>query len=492
MMTVGIHAFGGYVPRLRLARSAIAEANAWFNPALRNLGRGERSMCNWDEEAVARAVEAARDCLGGFDRGELKAVYLASTSAPFQDRQNAGVMAEALNLGRRLHTLDVSGSQRAGTSALITACHTARGGGGPVLVSAGEKRRTKAASPLELTTGDAAAAFVIAPGEGVATVLAMVTEAVDFVDHYRGQDEPFDYVWEERWIRDEGFMKLVPAAVQAALQAADVSAGSVDHFIFPCPGRRVGEILAKALGMKPECVSDNLQGTCGEAGAAHPLVMLAHVLEQASPGALIVVAGFGQGCDALVLRAGAGITTARPPVGVGGHLARGHSESSYPRYLGINNLITMEQGLRAEVDRQTGLTTLYRNKDTVLGLVGGRCTTCGTAQFPRSAICVNPNCHARDTQEDHPFAESRATLRSYTADGLTYSPSPPAYYGMVQFDEGGRAMIDFTDIDPGTELEVGTAMRMMFRIKDFDTRRGFRRYFWKAVPAHEPAPSTSA
>ena len=90
---------------------------------------------------------------------------------------------------------------------------------------------------------------------------------------------------------------------------------------------------------------------------------------------------------------------------------------------------------------------------------------------------------AENTQEPHPFADSTATLRSYTSDGLTYSPSPPAYYGMVQFDEGGRAMIDFTDIDPGTRLEVGAPMRMMFRVKDYDERRGFRRYFWKAAPA---------
>jgi hydroxymethylglutaryl-CoA synthase len=43
-------------------------------------------------------------------------------------------------------------------------------------------------------------------------------------------------------------------------------------------------------------------------------------------------------------------------------------------------------------------------------------------------------------------------------------------------------MIDFTDVDPG-ELAVGQPMRMMFRIKDIDQQRGFRRYFWKAAPA---------
>ena len=32
------------------------------------------------------------------------------------------------------------------------------------------------------------------------------------------------------------------------------------------------------------------------------------------------------------------------------------------------------------------------------------------------------------------------------------------------------------------ELEVGTPVRFIFRIKDFDRVRGFRRYFWKATP----------
>ena len=46
----GMLAFGAYVPRLRLSRKAVAEANAWFNPALKGLAKGERGMCNWDED----------------------------------------------------------------------------------------------------------------------------------------------------------------------------------------------------------------------------------------------------------------------------------------------------------------------------------------------------------------------------------------------------------------------------------------------------------
>ena len=484
-MTVGVHAFGGYVPRRRLQRRVIAEANAWFNPALMALGRGERATAGWDEDAITMAVEAARDCLARPGREGISQVFLASTTLPFQDRQNAGVVAEALRLAGAVGTLDIAGSQRAGTSALIAACRIAGGGGGPLLVTSAEKRRTKAASPLELTTGDAAAAFLVGSGDGVAKLLGHATHSTDFVDHYRGQDERFDHVWEERWVRDEGFMKIVPEAVANALETAGLSPGAIDHFCFPSPMRRVGPGVAKRIGLAECSVRDNLQGTCGEAGAAHPLVMLAHVLETATPGERILVVGFGQGCDALVFEATDAIAASKPERGVSGWLEHGYPDRDYHRYLAVNDLVALDHGLRSETDRQTGLTTLYRNRKMVLGLVGGKCSKCGTLQFPKSNVCVNPSCHAPDTQEDHSFADMRATLRSHTADRLTYSVAPPAYYGMVQFEEGGRAMIDFTDIDPDARLRVGEAMRMVFRVKDYDPRRGFRRYFWKATPANE-------
>jgi hydroxymethylglutaryl-CoA synthase len=44
-------------------------------------------------------------------------------------------------------------------------------------------------------------------------------------------------------------------------------------------------------------------------------------------------------------------------------------------------------------------------------------------------------------------------------------------------------LMEFTDTDAG-ELRVGLPVRMVFRIKDFDMKRGFRRYFWKATPTH--------
>jgi 3-hydroxy-3-methylglutaryl CoA synthase len=482
-MTTGILAYGAYIPRLRLQRKAIAEANGWLNPALKGLARGERAICNWDEDPVTMAVEAARDALAGRDRGSVRELRFASTTFPFLDRLNAGVVAEALRLSEEIAAGDVGATQRAATSALASALK----GGTETLVVAAEKREARAASPLEMASGDGAAAVVVGPasekgGEPLAVLKGSATRTVDFVDHYRTADSVYDYQWEERWIRDAGYMPTVPPLIGRCLGEAGVSAADVTHFCMPATLSRVAGMVAKAAGIAEGAVRDNLAAVCGDTGAAHPLVMLVAALEDAAPGDRILVVGFGQGADALLFEVTPAIMKRPGCLGVKGHLARKREETGYAKFLAFNDTVEIERGMRAEADKLTPLSAMWRNREAVTGFVGGHCRQCGTLQFPRSRVCVNPNCNAVDSQDPHPFAEKRARINSYTADRLTYSPDPPACYGMIQFDDGGRWMMDFTDID-ADELAVGQPMRMMFRIKDIDSQRGFRRYFWKAAPA---------
>jgi hydroxymethylglutaryl-CoA synthase len=478
---VGILAYGAYLPRLRLARKSVADANAWFNPALKGLAKGERTMCNWDEDAVTMAVEAARDCLTGQDRGIIAGLAFASTSFPFEDRLNAGIVLEALNLAPGVNAQDLTASQRAATSGLVAALQMARGGAGPILMMASEKRRTKAASPLELQTGDGAAALLVGTGAVVARLIGHASRTVDFVDHFRGEGSEFDYTWEERWIRDEGYNKIVPAALADVFKSTGAKPADIAHFAMPCVLPRVAAGIARKAGIPDAAVRDNLHAVCGETGAAHPLVMLVDALERAKPGETILAVGFGQGCDAVLLEATERLPKLAPRRGVKGHLARRKEETNYAKLLAFNDLIAIERGMRAEVDKATPLSSLYRNRRMLTGFIGGQCRKCGTLQFPKLNVCVNPNCNAFHSQDDHPFADMPAKVQSYTADRLTYSPDPPHYYGMVVFEEGGRLMIDFTDCD-AESVDVAAPMRMMFRIKDYDPARGFTRYFWKAAP----------
>jgi len=479
---VGITAYGGYVPRLRLQRQAIVAANGWFNAGLKAYGRGERSMCNWDEDALTMAVEAGRDCLAGEPPEDLKAVFLASTTLPFQDRQNSGVLATALSLGQSLLSLDLTSSRRAATSGLVTALNAVQGLGGRALLVAAEHRRSKAASPFEMMSGDGAAALLLGADGVIAEYLGAEQAAVDFVDHYRGQNEAFDYAWEERWIRDEGYLKIVPPVIEAALAAAGIGAEAVDRFVMPATIRNLAGQVARRVGIKPEAVVDNLQGVMGDSGAAHALVMLSHTLEEASPGEIILLVGWGQGADAILFRTTEALRTLAPRRGVKGSLARRKEESNYAKFLSFNNIVEMDRGLRSEVDKQTALSALYRNKEMLIGMIGGKCRICGTVQFPKSNVCVNPNCGEFHSQDDHPFADMPARVQSWTADNLTFSLDPPQHFGMVVFEEGGRLMADLTDVDVGG-VEVGMPMRMVFRVKEHDNQRGFTKYFWKAAPA---------
>jgi 3-hydroxy-3-methylglutaryl CoA synthase len=477
-MTTGIVAFGAYIPRRRLQRKAIAETHGWFAPGLAGLAKGERAMANWDEDAVTMAVEAARDALGARSRAGLAALRFASTTGPFVDRLHAGIVAEALDLGADLHTSDASTTQRAGTSALLDALAAS----GETLVVAAENRRTKAASPLEMATGDGAAAILTGSKGVVAKLIGRASTSADFVDHFRSMDNTFDYTWEERWVRDAGYLQIVPPVVTRCLAAAKLAPEGVSALCVPSTIGKLGQALAKACKIPEAAVVDTLAAVCGDTGVAHPLVMLVAALEKAKAGDKILVVGFGQGADALLFEVTPEIAKRAKSRGVAGHLARKKAETSYGRFLAFNDLIEMERGMRSETDKATPLSSLWRNRKTVTSFIGGQCSKCGTVQFPKTNVCVNPNCNAFHTQEDHPFAEKTGTIMSFTSDRLTYSPDPPAMYGMIQFAEGGRAMMDFTDLDEA-DLVVETPMRMMFRIKDIDTARGFRRYFWKAAPA---------
>lgn len=479
---VGIVGFGAYVPQLRLQRSAIAQAHAWFAPGLQALARGERAMACWDEDAITMAVEAARDCFADRARDQVRTLMFASTSAPFADRQNAGVVKEALNLSDEVATLDAGGSQKAATSALLSALHAARGGAGDVLCVAAERPRARPATEAELLGADAAACMLVGTGAPLASFVGGHAVSADLVDHFRSAESGFDYAWESRWVREEGYGKLVERALGEALARHGLKGADVQRLLVPIPVRGVADALARKTGIGAAAVADDLAGSLGHAGAAQPLVQLAHALASAAPGDRIVLVGFGQGCDVLIFQATERIRHWRPRLGVAGHLLRRKAETNYLKFLAFGGLLDLDKGMRAEMDQKQPLTALYRSRKAVLGLVGSRCTATGAVQFPRSEISVASTVAAVGTQEDYPLAERGARILTHTADNLTYTLDPPCYYGMVAFDGGGRLLTEFADADAGN-VRVGAPVRMVFRIKARDAQRGFTKYFWKAAPA---------
>lgn len=481
MTTFGITGYGAYIPRLRMQRTAIAAAHGWMAPSLKGLAKGRRAFTSWDEDAVTMAVEAARDALGTSDRGSIRDLRLASTNAPYADLQNATIVAGALGLRAETSTLDIAGSQRAGVGALLSALR-AGAAEQDILCIAADNPRGKPASTQEMTYGAGAAAFRLGTNKPVAVLAGSASRQALFVDHFRTADNDYDYFWEERWIRDEGYSKLVPPTVRDALTAAGIAADGVDHFILASPYRNTATTMAKALGVKAEAVRDDLDADCGYAGTAHGTLLLASTLANAKSGETILVVAFGQGVDAMVLRVTDAISDFRPVRGVAGALAEGQSHDAYLRMLSYSNQINLEWGMRAEKVVKTPLTDQYRSQDQLASFVAGKCGCCGTVQFPQLPTCVNPGCGAARAQfEPTPLTDVPASMLTYTGDWLSYHPAPPLYCGFVQFANGARLMMEVVEVGEAG-LEVGTPLRMVFRRKDNDKDRGYVRYFWKATP----------
>jgi 3-hydroxy-3-methylglutaryl CoA synthase len=458
----GIVSIGTYLPRLRMARSAMAEALGWLMPGMD--AKGYRALGYWDENSTTMGVEAARAALKTAAE-PVSRLALVTTSPVFVEPQNAATIHRALALPRTAPTQDISGAGRGCLTAMIQMLE----GSGASLIVAADRCKGPAGSVHETRYSDGAAAAVIGNEDPIFEYLAGADLTSAFIDRYRVSGRVSGQGWEERWVREEGILKQVPIAIADALSRAVVEAGQVRHFVFPSILGGIGAALARTCGLSEATAADNLVERCGNIGSGHALAMLAHAAETMAPGDLVVVAAFGQGASALVLR-----RTSRElddGAKVTGQLEAGIVDTNYLRLPLYGGMLEWERGLRGRAVPGEALSTLHRNEDALLGFLGERDIPSGEVRFPPTG---------RGEVEPWPLADRRGRIASFAADLLAFSPSPPSCYGLIDFDGGGRLMMDVTDPDAAS-LQVGDAVRFVFRIHDSDPATGYVRYFWKAI-----------
>lgn len=476
--------WGGYVPRLRLARESILEAHGWVDGALASGAKGRRSFADWDEDALTMAVAAARAAIADAGNAEIDGIALGSATAPFAERHTSALLAAALGIAAK--TRDLSGGARAGFAAIATASDAAAAASGDWLAVASEMPVARPGTAREMAGGDGAAAFVLGAAtdpHARAEIIGQFSCPLPSAERQRASGDPFGQDWEARWRRDVIWSEAVPLALGEALNAFDLAPSDVAALILPTPDLRASAAVAKSCGVAAGAVAafpaDGL-GDCD--GATAPLMLIA-ALEAAAPGDRIVVVSVGQGVDVLGIEAGDGIRMEREAPTLAAMLAWGVDEQNYHKFLRFRDLIPAEKGLRAAQVPPSPAPVLHRRAEMLGALEGGLCSTCGTLQFPRSRICVSPQCRAKDTQKPYGFAHRNAKIISFSEDYLAPSPSPPSLYGMVEFEGGGRIMMDFAECRPG-DVATGDVMRPAFRLRDRDAS-GAGRYFWKAVPIRQ-------
>lgn len=476
----GITSYGAYIPLYRIQRMSIYQALGWLNPA--SLLPGEKAVANYDEDSLTMAVASAMDCLNGTERETIDGLFFATTTTTYKERQNAGIIATALDLRPEVRTADFTTSLKACTSALISAQDAvASGSANNVLVCASDCRLGKPGGYQEEIYGDGAAALLLGNSGVIASIEGTYSLTYDFMDNWRSDTDRYNRTWEDRWVRDEGYGKFISEAISGLLLKYNLAPEDFTKIVYPCLYIGAHASIGSKLGFQPSQIQEHMFTTVGHTGTAYTLMILIAALEEAKPGDKILVASYGNGTDALYLQVTDEIEKVRDRRGIRGHLASRRDLTSYEKYVTFRDILDIDTGGRGDEIGTTQISTLWRERRTILGLCGSRCKRCGTPQYPEQEVCVNPRCGAVNEMESYRFSDKKGHLFTYTGDILAFSPSPPAIYGTVDFEGGGRWMFDLNDCELES-LEVGMPVEMSFRRKYHDVARGIHGYYWKATP----------
>src|SRR5437867_5354881 len=463
---VGITRIGTYFPRRRLERALIAKAWGTRVPA------GTRTVAGLDEDALTMATDAVLACVADADPAAFDALYFASTSSPYLEKQVASVIATAADLRRDVVVADFAGSVRAGVAALRAALDGVRAGSlRTALVAAADARLAEPESELEPLLGDGAAALAVG-GEGVvAELVAAASVAEEFTYVWRTDEQRTLRGTEPRFGTTYGYVRDVAEAIGAALRKAELPPARVAKLALGAPDPRAAAEAAKRAGFDARQLEAPLVAEAGILGSAEPLALLSRSLESAAPGDFLVVGAWGEGADVLVFRATEHLPAARPRA-LAERLARPIMLPSYERYLRARGVLPVEP--IGEV-----VTSMIEWKELKqdVRLYGSRCDACGLVQYPQARVCIG--CHARDRLIDHKLAR-RGTVFTFTIDNLAPVPEHPMPMAVIDLDGGGRVYLQVTDAAEG-EVAIGTPVELTFR--RLHEAGGTRHYFWKARPA---------
>jgi hydroxymethylglutaryl-CoA synthase len=470
----GIVSYGAYLPWFRLSRAEIARAwNLAATP-------GERAVAGYDEDSLTMAVAAARDCLKGIDRASIDGLYFASTTAPYKEKQSAATIAAVLGLSPEVVTMDFSGSLRCGSGAFKAAADAVDSGAAQhILVCVADARPAYPSGPLEMSFGDGAAAVLVGKKQTIADIRHFYTRYYEIQDTWRSDRDTFVRSAEDRFAMEEGYVDVMVEGISSLLRKSVLTAKDFSRVALNSPNTRHLRTVTQKLGFdEKKQVQDVLHMSVGDTGSAMFLMSLVIALEQASAGEKIMLACYGNGCDAFVLETAGLIAGAKDRRGIARHLASKSLITNYNRYLRWRELVPVQPAARPPLElRQPSPVAQWREVPWELRLTGTKCHNCGTPQYPPQRVCIN--CQTKDKFEPYDFADRPAKVFSFSHDYVMQTVDPPVTVTFVDFEGGGRLMCDMTDRDPAA-IKVGLPLEMTFRRLYYVG--GIYNYWWKCQP----------
>ncbi|MGD0791597.1 MAG: OB-fold domain-containing protein [Terriglobales bacterium] len=453
------------IPAYRIAREEIARA--WQTSS----AAGHKRAVRFDEDALTLAAAAALDCRSSLGGAEIDGLFLASTTAPYLERSNASLIAALCDLPEKCSTLDLAASLRGGTSGLRLALTGLNSGSSATIICAGECREAEPGSAEEMLYSDGGAAIAAGTQNVIAELIADATAYDDFFDAVRRDRDLHVTSFASKFSIDRGYIAPITKVVGDVLRQAGKSAKDIAKLAVPSPDRRAHQQLARKLGFNEAQLQDIQFDDGGITGTAMPLALLSIALESAKPGDLLLVAGYGNGADAMLFRATDYITSYKL-----------HSPSSVQKAVAIDyKSYTMYRRAREffrSADQGLEISNIFYAKEEpqIVRLHGSACRHCGTRQFPVAQVCVG--CKKGDGLEEAALART-GTIYTFSVDTLYPSPFPPTVMAVVELDGGARIYCEVVDVAP-SEVKIGMSVELTLR--KLKEGGGLYHYYWKCSP----------
>ncbi len=297
-MTLGISAYGAYVPRYRIRVDEIARV--WGDDAddIRNgLMIAEKSVPDMDEDTATIAVEAARNAIKrGADPNRIGAIYVGSESHPYAVKPTATIVGAAIGAAPTFTAADYEFACKAGTAAIQTCMGVVSAGIAETAMAIGaDVSQGAPGDALEYTAAAGGAAFVISKDDHVAVINGTCSFTTDTPDFWRREGASYPRHG-GRFTGDPGYFKHVTTASRMMLEKMGTKPSDYTYAVFHQPNGKFPTRAAAILGFTGEQLKPGL--TCPRMGNTYSgaaMIGLAATLDVARPGDRIFMTSFGSG-----------------------------------------------------------------------------------------------------------------------------------------------------------------------------------------------------
>lgn len=469
---LGIISYGAYIPIYRMKHELLGQV--WGDSSQTGT---EKAVANEDEDSITMAVEAAIDCLRGIERNSVDALFFASTTAPYIEKQSASIIAAACDLRREILAVDITNSTRSGTIALKLAADAVHSGSAQkALIVASDCRVPPPNSELETLFGDGAAALLIGEQDVVAELQGNTNLTSEFTDIWRLPEDGQFRVWEDRFILNEGYAKHIRKTIELLIKQSNLTSENLAKVAFYAPNQRAHTSMARAMRLDSTQIQNPLFNKVGNTGTAFALMTFVGALEDAKPGDKILLANYGDGADAYLFQINKKIEKEKTNHrGIKKHLDSKLMLANYGKYVTFRHLMQFQPAF--EFKWRSSLTVTWRDRDQIYRFYGHKCRRCGSIQYPQQRLCMY--CQARGNFEEVRLSDKKGQLVTFSIDERAPVNDPPSVLAALNLEGGGRLFCTMTDRDVN-DINIGMPMELTFR-KIHDAL-GFHNYFWKCRP----------